>query len=46
MICRKRISATVTAEVVRPRQDKPTEGQLIFNTEISPMASPLFEAGR
>ncbi|KAI8336271.1 ribosomal protein S5 domain 2-type protein [Chlamydoabsidia padenii] len=42
---RTRISAIVTAQVVRPRQDKPTEGQLIFNTEISPMASPSFEAG-
>ncbi|KAI8097789.1 ribosomal protein S5 domain 2-type protein [Halteromyces radiatus] len=42
---RTRISATVSAQVIRPRQDKPTEGQLVFNTEISPMASPSFEAG-
>ncbi|KAG2183630.1 hypothetical protein INT43_006638 [Umbelopsis isabellina] len=41
-----RVSAKVTAEVVRPRPDKPTEGLLLFNTEISPMASPAFEIGR
>ncbi|KAJ2961073.1 hypothetical protein NQZ79_g3574 [Umbelopsis isabellina] len=43
---RTRVSAKVTAEVVRPRPDKPTEGLLLFNTEISPMASPAFEIGR
>jgi exosome complex RNA-binding protein Rrp42 (RNase PH superfamily) len=41
-----RVSAKVSAEVVRPRADKPTEGLLLFNTEISPMASPAFETGR
>jgi exosome complex RNA-binding protein Rrp42 (RNase PH superfamily) len=41
-----RVSAKVSAEVVRPRPDKPTEGLLLFNTEISPMASPAFEVGR
>ncbi|KAI9012605.1 ribosomal protein S5 domain 2-type protein [Phycomyces nitens] len=40
-----RIAAKVTAEVVRPRPDKPTEGILLFNTEISPMACPTFESG-
>ncbi|OAD81394.1 hypothetical protein PHYBLDRAFT_25590 [Phycomyces blakesleeanus NRRL 1555(-)] len=40
-----RIAAKVTAEVVRPRPDKPTEGMLLFNTEISPMACPTFESG-
>ncbi|GAB5593540.1 3'-5'-exoribonuclease [Umbelopsis nana] len=43
---RTRVSAKVSAEVVRPRPDKPTEGLLLFNTEISPMASPAFEVGR
>lgn len=41
-----RVAARVTAKVERPRADKPTEGVLIFNTEISPMASPVFESGR
>ncbi|KAI8060166.1 ribosomal protein S5 domain 2-type protein [Gongronella butleri] len=40
---RTRITAIVTAEVVRPRADKPTEGLLVFNTEISPMANPAAE---
>ncbi|CDS06032.1 hypothetical protein LRAMOSA08560 [Lichtheimia ramosa] len=42
---RTRVAARVSAKVERPRQDKPTEGVLIFNTEISPMASPAFESG-
>ncbi|KAG0167897.1 Exosome complex component RRP45 [Apophysomyces sp. BC1034] len=42
---RTRVAAKVTADVVRPRQDKPTEGMLVFNTEISPMACPTFETG-
>ncbi|KAI7865246.1 ribosomal protein S5 domain 2-type protein [Spinellus fusiger] len=40
-----RVAARVTAEVVRPRADKPTEGVLLFNTEISPMACATFEVG-
>ncbi|KAI8973572.1 ribosomal protein S5 domain 2-type protein [Mycotypha africana] len=40
-----KVTANVSAEVVRPYPDKPTEGQLIFNCEISPMAAPFFEAG-
>ncbi|KAI9276223.1 ribosomal protein S5 domain 2-type protein [Sporodiniella umbellata] len=40
-----RVAASVTAEVVRPHADKPTEGMLLFNTEISPMAAPTFETG-
>lgn len=42
---RTRVAANVSAEVVRPYQDKPTEGRLIFNAEISPMAAPFFESG-
>ncbi|KAI8372547.1 ribosomal protein S5 domain 2-type protein [Choanephora cucurbitarum] len=42
---RTRVAASVSAEVIRPFPDKPTEGQLIFNTEISPMAAPFFEPG-
>ncbi|KAG1143989.1 hypothetical protein G6F37_006553 [Rhizopus arrhizus] len=40
-----KVAANVTAEVVRPYADRPTEGILIFNTEISPMAAPTFESG-
>ncbi|KAI8643390.1 ribosomal protein S5 domain 2-type protein [Parasitella parasitica] len=42
---RTRVAANVSAEVVRPVPDKPTEGQLLINTEISPMAAPFFESG-
>ncbi|KAI8140310.1 ribosomal protein S5 domain 2-type protein [Fennellomyces sp. T-0311] len=42
---RTRVSAKVSAKVERPRNDKPTEGILHFNTEISPMACPTFESG-
>lgn len=41
-----KVAANVTAEIVRPHADKPTEGMLLFNTEISPMAAPTFESGR
>ena len=43
---RSRVLAVVTAEVVPPWPDRKTEGFLNFNTELSPMASPAFEAGR
>ncbi|KAL9555642.1 hypothetical protein MBANPS3_002264 [Mucor bainieri] len=42
---RTRVAANVSAEVVRPMADKPTEGQFLINTEISPMAAPFFESG-
>ncbi|KAI8881549.1 hypothetical protein K501DRAFT_252983 [Backusella circina FSU 941] len=42
---RTRVAANISAEVVKPRRDKPTEGILLFNTEISPMAAPTFENG-
>lgn len=42
---RTRVAANVSAEVVRPHADKPTEGLLLLNTEISPMAAPTFEPG-
>ncbi|KAI7888300.1 ribosomal protein S5 domain 2-type protein [Mucor mucedo] len=42
---RTRVAANVSAEVVRPHADKPTEGILLFNTEISPMAAATFEPG-
>ncbi|KAI9274273.1 ribosomal protein S5 domain 2-type protein [Phascolomyces articulosus] len=42
---RTRVAAKVSAKVERPRNDKPTEGMLFFNTEISPMACPTFDSG-
>ena len=36
----------MSCEVVRPRPQRPTEGELFFNVELSPMASPAFEVGR
>eukprot|EP01090_Pellita_catalonica_P017188 TRINITY_DN5128_c0_g1_i1.p1 TRINITY_DN5128_c0_g1~~TRINITY_DN5128_c0_g1_i1.p1 ORF type:complete len:441 (+),score=85.97 TRINITY_DN5128_c0_g1_i1:76-1398(+) len=41
-----RVCAIVTAEVVEPYPDRPTEGFFVFNTEFSPMASPDFDPGR
>ena len=41
-----RVLAVVSCEVVQPRPQRPTEGQLFFNIELSPMASPAFEIGR
>ncbi len=41
-----RVLARVSCEVVQPRPQRPTEGQLFFNVEFSPMASPGFEIGR
>jgi len=41
-----RVLAQVTATVVKPREDRPYEGFLLINSEISPMASSVYEAGR
>jgi len=41
-----RVLAQVSATVVKPRDDRPYEGFLLINSEISPMASSVFEAGR
>jgi exosome complex RNA-binding protein Rrp42 (RNase PH superfamily) len=38
--------AVVAAALEAPFGDRPSEGQLLFNVELSPMASPAFEAGR
>ncbi|CAK9780114.1 exosome complex exonuclease rrp45 [Cutaneotrichosporon oleaginosum] len=40
------VLAQVAATIVKPRDDKPYEGFLVINSEISPMASHVFEAGR
>lgn len=36
----------VTSQLVQPYRDRPNEGTLSIFTEFSPMADPLFEAGR
>ncbi|KIO28724.1 hypothetical protein M407DRAFT_242923 [Tulasnella calospora MUT 4182] len=41
-----RVFANVSATIVRPRQDRPYEGLLTISSEISPMASSVYEAGR
>ncbi|GAA5890244.1 hypothetical protein JCM6882_008766 [Rhodosporidiobolus microsporus] len=41
-----RVVAQVSAEVVKPLPDRPYEGFVTLATEISPMASAAYEAGR
>ncbi|CCE85745.1 Piso0_005372 [Millerozyma farinosa CBS 7064] len=41
-----KLTVRVSAEVVKPFEDRPFEGIFTINTEISPMASPQFEQGR
>ncbi|KAL6976639.1 hypothetical protein U1Q18_025426 [Sarracenia purpurea var. burkii] len=36
----------VTSQLVQPYRDRPNEGTMSIYTEFSPMADPLFEAGR
>uniref|UniRef100_K3X4Z2 Uncharacterized protein n=1 Tax=Globisporangium ultimum (strain ATCC 200006 / CBS 805.95 / DAOM BR144) TaxID=431595 RepID=K3X4Z2_GLOUD len=43
---RTRVIANVHGEIVPPFPDRPTEGFLHFNVELSPMASQNFEVGR
>jgi len=35
-----------SCELVVPKENRPTEGIMFFNVELSPMASPAFELGR
>lgn len=41
-----RVVAQVSAEIVKPLPDRPYEGFVSLVTEISPMASAAYEAGR
>lgn len=41
-----RVLGQVSCELVAPKLNRPTEGILFFNLELSPMASPAFEPGR
>lgn len=38
--------AQVSCELVAPKENRPNEGIMFFNLELSPMASPAFEQGR
>lgn len=42
----RRVMAQVSCELVAPKESRPNEGVLFFNVELSPLASPAFEAGR
>jgi exosome complex component RRP45 len=41
-----KVLAQISSEVVVPSSERSTEGFLIFNIDISPMASPAYETGR
>ncbi|CAN8004336.1 unnamed protein product [Ixodes hexagonus] len=41
-----KVLAQVSAEVIVPKPNRPNEGELFVNLELSPMAAPHFEAGR
>ncbi|KAK1923167.1 ribosomal protein S5 domain 2-type protein [Papiliotrema laurentii] len=41
-----KVLAQVSATIVKPREDRPYEGFLLINSEISPMASSVYELGR
>lgn len=41
-----RAIAQTSCELVKPKETRPTEGELYVNVELSPMASPAFENGR
>ncbi|KAB5590959.1 Exosome complex exonuclease RRP45 [Ceratobasidium theobromae] len=41
-----RVLANVSASMARPRPDRPYEGTITIHTELSPMASAIYETGR
>ncbi|KAG8744049.1 hypothetical protein FRC10_010938 [Ceratobasidium sp. 414] len=41
-----RALANVSASMARPRADRPYEGSITIHTELSPMASAIYETGR
>uniref|UniRef100_A0A672YJ59 Exoribonuclease phosphorolytic domain-containing protein n=1 Tax=Sphaeramia orbicularis TaxID=375764 RepID=A0A672YJ59_9TELE len=41
-----RVMAQVSCELVAPKENRPNEGIMFFNIELSPLASPIFEQGR
>lgn len=41
-----KLAVRVSCEISKPFEDRPFEGIFTINTEVSPMASPLFESGK
>lgn len=41
-----KVLAQTSCSVAAPYPDRPTEGHVRYNVELSPMASPAFETGR
>ncbi|EDO40802.1 predicted protein, partial [Nematostella vectensis] len=41
-----RVLAQVSCEITKPKTNRQTDGHIYINVELSPMASPAFEAGR
>ncbi|XP_078683512.1 exosome complex component RRP45-like isoform X2 [Branchiostoma floridae x Branchiostoma belcheri] len=41
-----KVLAQVSGKIEEPKKNRPTEGSIIINLELSPMASPAFEPGR
>jgi exosome complex component RRP45 len=41
-----RVSCSVLGELTQPAAERPNEGRLMFNVEMTPIASPSFEAFR
>lgn len=46
LLLRERVLANVSASMARPRPDRPYEGTITIHTELSPMASAIYETGR
>lgn len=41
-----KLAVRISSEIAKPFEDRPFEGIFTINTEISPMASPMFENGK
>jgi len=41
-----RVNVQISAEVVKPLEDRKFDGMFTIVTELSPIASPAFEVGR
>jgi exosome complex component RRP45 len=41
-----RVTAQISAEIVKPKDSRPNEGLLKINLELSPMAAQYFEANK
>lgn len=41
-----KLTVRVSCEITKPFQDRPFEGILVINSDVSPMASPFFESGK